>query len=84
VIAAEFAGWIASILGLLMWFTLVDQIRLNLRGQKGSWMVACAIVVNCVAWVSYGALKDPCDWPIIVSNAPGIMLGFIAALTARK
>lgn len=80
---ASYAGIVASTLGLLLWLTLVDQIRRNLRGEKGSWVVATAIVFNCVAWVSYAALKNPVDWPIIVANLPGVALGAAAVFTSR-
>ncbi len=80
---AQIVGSIAGSLGLLMWLTLVYQIKLNLSGQKGSTVVAAAIVINCVAWVSYGLLKMPPDWPIVVSNVPGILLGAIAAYTSK-
>ena len=82
--ATVIIGWIASGFGLVMWLTLVDQIRLNLRGQKGSAVVSCAIVANCTLWVAYGLLKTHPDWPIIISNVPGIVLGAIAAITSLK
>jgi uncharacterized protein with PQ loop repeat len=79
---AVIVGWIATGLGVAMWLTLIDQIKLNLKGAKGSWIVACAIVLNCVAWVSYGFLSEPHIWPVIAANLPGIVLGAVAAYTS--
>lgn len=80
--AANVVGSIATVIGLLLWLTLVDQIRLNLNGQKGSVILSIAIVGNCVAWVGYGLLKNPRDWKIVIANFPGIVLGIVAAYTA--
>ena len=34
-------------------------------------------------WVFYGLLQQPKrDWPIVVANAPGIVFGLAAAITA--
>jgi uncharacterized protein with PQ loop repeat len=77
-------GWVGTVFACLLWFTFVDQIRLNLRGQKGSWVVASAVVINCITWVAYGLLSSPQVWPIVVANAPGIVLGFVAAITAIR
>ena len=80
--AENVIGSIATVIGLLLWLTLVDQIRLNLSGQKGSVILAITIVGNCVAWVSYGLLKNPRDWKLVIANSPGILLGIAAAYTA--
>lgn len=79
---ATLVGWIASIVAVVMWTSLVDQIRLNLLGQKGSVIFAIAVVLNCSLWVTYGLLKHPRLWPVVVSNLPGVVLGLIAAATS--
>ncbi len=83
-ILADAVGWLGTAVSLGLWLTLIDQIRRNIQGQKGSWVVATAIVVNCVVWVLYGFLLSPVAWPIVVANTPGIALGSVAAYTALR
>jgi len=33
-------------------------------------------------WVSYGLLKQKKDWPVVIANLPGIVLGIITFITA--
>lgn len=74
--------WFATAMGVAMFFSYVDQIRLNISGQQGSIMLPVITTINCTAWVLYASLKPIRDWPVIVSNAPGIVLGIITAATA--
>ncbi|MCJ2029442.1 SWEET family sugar transporter [Methylobacterium sp. J-043] len=73
-------GWIATVTGVLMFVSYLDQIQLNLAGQKGSVIQPLATVVNCGLWTTYGALRR--DWPVSFANAPGIVLGAVALITA--
>jgi len=73
-------GWAASIIAILMWFSFIDQIRLNLSGQKGSMVMPMVVVVNCILWTLFGLGKK--NWQIVVSNLPGILIGIITVLTA--
>lgn len=75
-------GWLASAAAILMYVAYVDQIRLNLLGHKGSPLQAAATILNCSLWIAYGASQARRDWPIIVANLPGIVLGLAALLTA--
>jgi uncharacterized protein with PQ loop repeat len=75
-------GWLASTMAVLMYVSYVDQIRLNLGGHKGSAVLPLVTVVNCGLWMAYGTLREHKDWPIIVANVPGIVLGVIAFVTA--
>ena len=74
-------GMLAMALSVGMWFTLIDQIRLNLAGQKGSLLVAVAIVANCVFWVTYGYTKRPSEWKVAWANVPGILFGLVNVAT---
>lgn len=76
----EKIGWAASILAILLWFSFIDQIRLNLSGQKGSVLFPIVAVVNCVLWTVFGLGKK--NWQIVASNVPGIFIGIITAITA--
>jgi len=65
-----------------MFVSYIDQIRLNISGQPGSVVLPIITTINCLAWFSYGFFKSKKDWPIIVANVPGIILGIITAITA--
>ena len=75
-------GWIATCTAILMYMSYIDQIRMNLDGQKGSLLLPLATTINCSLWVIYGFLKKKKDWPIIVANFPGVVLGLTAFITA--
>jgi hypothetical protein len=75
-------GWFSSIMSIAMYFSYIDQIVLNLSGHTGSVLLPVVTTINCIAWVLYASMKTTKDWPIIVSNVPGILLGIITATTA--
>ncbi len=75
-------GWIATLTAVAMYVSYLDQIGRNLAGEKGSVLQPVVTVLNCSLWTAYGLLRRPKDWPIILANAPGILLGAIAAVTA--
>ena len=75
-------GWFATFMGFAMYFSYVDQIRLNLSGQTGSVILPIITTINCITWALYGSLKVKKDWPLIVANIPGIIFGIITAITA--
>ncbi len=75
-------GWFASLMAIAMYTSYIDQIRLNLSGQTGSIILPIVTTINCIAWTMYGGLRETKDWPIVVCNIPGILLGIITFLTA--
>ena len=75
-------GWFASLMAISMYVSYIDQIKLNLSGNKGSVILPIITVINCISWTLYGSLKVKKDWPIIICNIPGIVLGIITAITA--
>lgn len=75
-------GWFAALMGMVMFLSYIDQIRLNVSGQIGSVILPIATMVNCLAWSSYGFLKPKKDWPMVISNSFGVILSAIAAITA--
>ena len=75
-------GWIASLMAILMYFSYIDQIRLNLSGHPGSILLPLVTTISASFWVIYGYLLEKRNWPIIVCNLPGIFLGIITAITA--
>ncbi len=74
-------GLAASLLTMAMYFSYIDQIRLNLAGHKGSFILPVITTINCIFWILYGALKQKKDWPIILCNAVGLLFGFITVFT---
>lgn len=77
-------GWFASLMAIAMYVSYIDQIRLNLSGQNGSIILPIITTINCTAWTLYGVMKVKKDWPIIVCNVPGILVGIVTAITAIK
>ncbi len=75
-------GWIATATAVAMYVSYIDQIGRNLGGEKGSVLQPVVTVINCSLWSAYGLLRQPRDWPIVLANAPGVVLGAIAAVTA--
>lgn len=75
-------GWVASIMTISMYTSYIDQIRLNLSGQKGSLIVPIITTIAGITWTSYALLKNKKDWPIAASNIPAIIFGLITTITA--
>jgi len=77
-------GWAATAMSVVMYLSYLDQIARNLHGQKGSWVQPLAAMIACILWGSYGLFRRRIDWPLVLANAPGIMLGGLAAATALR
>lgn len=75
-------GWFASFVSIAMYFSYIDQIRLNVSGHPGSIILPVVTAINGSVWITYGLLKSAKDWPIIVANIPAVILGIITAFTA--
>ena len=76
-------GTVASVTAILMYVSYISTIQGNLSGHKGDWIQPLVAAVNCTLWVFYGLLQQPKrDWPIVIANAPGIVFGLAAAITA--
>lgn len=78
----QLIGWLASGTAVMMYLSYIDQIRLNLDGGKGSIVQPAATLVNCILWTTYGVARERKDWPMIIANLPGIVLGAVALVTA--
>lgn len=75
-------GRIASVLSVIMYVSYVTQIMNNLDGHPGTPWQPLAAFFNCTIWTLYGLLKPQKDWPIVIANVPGIVLGLITFITA--
>ncbi|MHA5097092.1 SemiSWEET family transporter [Oenococcus oeni] len=65
----------------LMYISYIPQIILNLSGKPVSPLQPAAATINAVLWVSYGWLKSYKDWPLIISNIPGVAFGLVTLFT---
>lgn len=75
-------GRVASVLSVLMYVSYIPQIRNNLADNPGSPIQPFVAMINCIFWTAYGLLQKEKDWPIVVANVPGIILGGITFFTA--
>lgn len=80
--ATIMVGRIASVLSIVMYVSYVAQISNNLQGSKGSPIQPLCATINSTFWVAYGLMKCHRDWPLVVANVPGIVLGFITFITS--
>lgn len=78
----HYLGWIATITAILMYVSYIPQIVDNIHGIKTNPIQPSAAMINCLLWVCYGLLKDKKDWPLTIANAPGVIFGLIAFITA--
>ena len=76
------AGTVGCILSTVAYLSFIDQIRLNLEGDKGSWIMPSIMFVACITWILYALKHKPILLPIIICNVPGLVLAPIAAITA--
>lgn len=75
-------GYFAALMTTLMFGSYVDQIRLNLSGMKGSVILPIFTMISTALWIAYALLKTKKDWPIVVCNAVGFLLGLATFLTS--
>ena len=73
---------VASVTAVLMYVFYFPQIIGNINGHKGDWIQPLVAAINCTLWVAYGIWREKKDWPIVIANAPGIIFGGTAAVTA--
>ena len=75
-------GWIGTAVSVAMYISYIPQIMGNLSGNKTVFLQPLAAAFNCTIWVLYALLKDKRDYPLAAANAPGVVFGLIAAITA--
>ena len=78
----KIVGVIASGLSICMYVSYIPQIQNNLAGNPGSPLQPLVAAINCTLWVAYGFLKEKRDYPVMLANAPGIILGLITFFTS--
>lgn len=65
----------------LMYISYIPQIMSNFSGNPVSPIQPAVATINGTLWVAYGWLKTYKDWPVIISNAPGILFGLVTFVT---
>ncbi|CAK8053570.1 hypothetical protein [Eupransor demetentiae] len=72
---------VATISCILMYVFYVFQIRQNLSGNPVSPTQPAMAMVNATLWTIYGWTKTYRDWPIVISNVPGVLFGLVTLVT---
>ncbi len=72
-------GCVASILAILMFFSLIEILISNIRGDSTILIQPLATSFNCLFWSMYGYGRK--DWFVLVPNLLGFLLGTITALS---
>lgn len=72
---------LATIMCISMYISYIPQIASNLSGDPVSPLQPLVAMINAILWVGYGWFKTYKDWPVIISNFPGVVFGFITVLT---
>ncbi|WP_125581259.1 MULTISPECIES: SemiSWEET family transporter [Lacticaseibacillus] len=72
---------VATITCISMYISYIPQIIANFSGNPVSPLQPLVAMINATLWVGYGWFKTYKDWPVIISNLPGIVFGFITVLT---
>ncbi|CAK1238338.1 SemiSWEET family [Fructobacillus tropaeoli] len=72
---------VATVMNILMYVSYFPQIVSNFSGNPVNWLQPAVAMVNATLWTGYGWLKTYKDWPIIISNVPGIFFGAITFIT---
>lgn len=76
-------GKVATVTAVGMYVSYFPQIMNNLAHPgTGDWIQPLVAAVNCTLWVLYGLFKEQRDLPVALANAPGIVFGLAAAITA--
>ena len=73
---------VATLTAVGMYVSYIPQIQNNLAGNPGSPLQPLVAAINCTLWVAYGFLKEKRDYPVMLANAPGIILGLITFITS--
>ena len=65
---------VATLTAVGMYVSYIPQIQNNLAGNPGSPLQPLVAAINCTLWVA--------DYPVMLANAPGIILGLITFITS--
>lgn len=72
---------LATIMCISMYISYIPQIASNFAGEPVSPIQPFVAMLNATLWTGYGWMKPRKDWPVIVSNIPGIIFGLVTVIT---
>ncbi|EHO49926.1 SemiSWEET family transporter [Lentilactobacillus kisonensis] len=78
----KIVGDIATVANMIMYISYIGEIMGNLNGQPSSFIQPFCAAINALLWVAYGWVKPKKDWILIIADIPGVIFGFVAAITA--
>lgn len=65
----------------LMYIAYIPEIIQNFSGSPVSPIQPFVATINATLWTLYGWFKTYKDWPLIISNVPGVIFGLITLVT---
>ncbi|MBQ0835610.1 hypothetical protein KBP51_03890 [Lactiplantibacillus pentosus] len=71
---------LATFTCIAMYVSYIPQIIDNFTGNPVSPLQPLVAMINGILWTGYGWFKTYKDWPVIISNVPGVIFGFITVL----
>lgn len=72
---------VATITCITMYVSYIPQIIANFSGSPVSPLQPLVATINGCLWTAYGWNKTYKDWPVIISNIPGIIFGLVTVIT---
>lgn len=72
---------IATITCISMYVSYIPQLIANFTGNPVNPIQPLVAGINATLWVVYGLMQSERDWPLVISNFPGIIFGLLTALT---
>lgn len=72
---------VATAMCILMYVSYIPQIQANFSGNPVNPVQPLVAMINATLWVGYGWCKTYKDWPIIISNIPGVIFGLVTVIT---
>lgn len=72
---------VATCTCIMMYVSYIPQIIANFSGNPVSPIQPFVAMINASLWVGYGWFKTFKDWPVIISNLPGIFFGLFTVIT---
>ncbi len=77
----KIVGWIATFMSIMMYVSYIPEIIANFSGNPVNPIQPLVAMINATLWTFYGWTKTYKDWPIIISNMPGILFGLVTFIT---
>lgn len=72
---------VATCTCIMMYVSYIPQIIANFSGNPVSPIQPFVAMINASLWVGYGWFKTFKDWPVVISNLPGIFFGLFTVIT---